>query len=45
MTLQNHLIEGSSSFMSGSSSLYITTLTRLLVVGIVVVEICYYFVT
>ena len=39
MTLQNHVIEGSSNFMSGSSSLYITTLPSLLAIGIIVVDI------
>ena len=37
---QNHMIEGSCNFMSGNSSLYITTLLVLEVIGIVVVYIC-----
>ena len=36
---QNHVIEGSWNFMSGSSSLYIPSLLSLVVVGIVAVEI------
>ena len=32
--LQNHVIERSSNFMSGSSSSYITTLPSLLVIAI-----------
>ena len=39
VTLQNHVIEGSTNFMSGSSSWYITTLPSLVVIGIVVREI------
>ena len=39
VTLQNHVIEGSSNFMSVSSSWYITTLPSLKGIGIVVVEI------
>ena len=39
--LKNHGIEGSSKFMSGSSSSYVTTLLSLVGISIVVVEICY----
>ena len=42
---QNHMIEGSRNFMSGNSSLYITTLLVLEVIGIVVVYICSKFIT
>ena len=45
MTLQYHVIEGSSNFMSRSSSWDIATLSSLLAIGIVIVEICFYFVT
>ena len=38
--LQNDVIEGSSNFMSGSSSWYVTTLPSLVSIGILVVEIC-----
>ena len=38
---QNYMIEGSRNFMSGNSSLYITTLLILEVIGIVVVYICF----
>ena len=41
LTLQNHVIEGSSNPMKVSSSWYITTLPSLVAVGIVVVEICF----
>ena len=45
VTLQIDLVEGSSNFMSGSSSRYITTLPSLVVMGVVVVELyCFYFV-
>ena len=38
VTLQNHVIEGSSNFTSESSSWYVTTLPSLAAIGIVVVE-------
>ena len=38
VTLQYHVIEGSSNFMSGSFLWYITTLPSLVVLGTVVVE-------
>ena len=38
-TSQNHMIEGSNKFMSGSSSWYVTTLPSLIAIGIVLVEI------
>ena len=39
MTTQNQLIEGSSNFMSGSSSWHVTTLPSLETLDIVEVEI------
>ena len=39
VTLQNHVIEGSSNFMSESSSWYVTTLSSLVKIGIKVVQI------
>ena len=36
MTSQKHVIEGSSNFMSGSSSWYVTTLPSLEAIGIVI---------
>ena len=46
VTSKNHVIEGSSNFMVGSSSLYVKTLLDLVVIGIMVVGIsCFYFVT
>ena len=39
MTLQDHMIQGSSNFMSVSSSWYIITLPDLMAIGIVVVDI------
>ena len=39
VTLQNHVIEGSSNFMSESSSWYVTTLPSLVKIGIKVVQI------
>ena len=39
VTSQNHVIEGSCNFMSGSSLLYVTTRPSLLGVGSVVVKI------
>ena len=39
VTLQNYLIEGSSNFMSGNSSWYVTTLPSLVSIGILVLEI------
>ena len=41
VTSKNHGTEGSSKFMSGSSSSYVTTLLSLVGISIVVVEICY----
>ena len=45
MTLQDHVVKGSSDFMEVSSSLYVTTLSPLEAIGILVVEfvICYLF--
>ena len=37
VTLQDHVIKGSCEFMKGSSSLYVTTLSGLLAIGIEVV--------
>ena len=39
VTLQKHVVEGSYTFMSGSSSFHITTVPNLVVIGIVIVEI------
>ena len=39
VALQNHLIEGSCNFMSGSSSFYDTTLSILVIIGILLVQI------
>ena len=39
VTLQDHMIQGSSNFMSVSSSWYIITLPDLMAIGIVVVDI------
>ena len=39
VSLQDHAIKVLSDFMEGSSSLYVTTLLGLVVIGIVVVEI------
>ena len=39
MTSENHLTEGPSDFMNWSSSWYVTTLTSLLAIVIVVVQI------
>ena len=44
-TSQNHVIEGSYNFMSRNSSYYFTTLPTLVAIDIVVVEICFKFVT
>ena len=41
VALQSHVIKGSSNFMSGSSLWYITTLARLVAIGIVLIEICF----
>ena len=41
VTSQKNVIEGSSNFMSGSSSWYVTTLPSLVAISIVVVEICF----
>ena len=45
VTWKKHRIQGSYNFMSGSSSLYVTTLPSLVDIGIVVVEVCFHFVT
>ena len=45
VTSQNHVFEGSCNFLSGSFSWYVTTLPSLVAIGIVVVEICFQFVT
>ena len=39
VTLQNHVIEGSSNFLSGSSFLYMITMPSFVAICIVVVEI------
>ena len=39
VTLQNQVVDGLSDAMSGSTAWYITTLTSLVVIGIVVLEI------
>ena len=39
VTLQNHVIDGSSNFISGSSSWYITTLASLEAIAMLVVKI------
>ena len=41
MTSQDHVIEGSRKFMKDISSLYVTTLSSLVDIDIVVVEICF----
>ena len=41
VTSQNHVIEGSCKFLSGSSSWYVTSLPSLVAMGIVVVDICF----
>ena len=41
VTFQNHVVEGSSNFISESSSRYITTLPSLVTLAIIVVEICF----
>ena len=42
VTSQKHEIEGSSNFMSSSSSWYVTTtLQSLVTIGIIEVEICF----
>ena len=38
MTLQNHVMEGSQNFISGNSSLYVTTLPSLEIIVTVVLE-------
>ena len=43
--LQDQVIKRSCDFMEGSSSLHVTTLPGLVVIGILVVEICFYHVT
>ena len=46
VTSKDHLIEGSCEFRDGSSSQYVTTLTSLVTIDIVIVEIkCAEFVT
>ena len=42
VTSQNYVIEGSCNFMSASSSLYVTTLPNLVAIGIVVVEVYFW---
>ena len=39
VTSQNHVIVGSSNFMSGSSSWYVTIVPKFVAIGIVVVQI------
>ena len=39
MNLQEHLVKGSSDSMKGNSSLNVTNLPDLVVIGIVVVEV------
>ena len=39
MNSENHMIEGSYSFMSGSASLYVTTLQSLVAIDIVEVDV------
>ena len=41
MTSENHVIEVSSIFMSGSSSWYVTTFPSFVAIGTAVVEICF----
>ena len=41
MTLQNHVIDGSSNFINGSSSGYITTLPSLMAIAMLVVKMCF----
>ena len=38
MALRNHMIEGSNNFIKGNSSRYVTTLTSLVAIGKVLVE-------
>ena len=38
VTPQDHMIEGSRNFMSGTALLHVTTLPSLVVIGILVVE-------
>ena len=38
---ENHVIEGSSNFMSESSSCYVTISSSLVSIGIVAVDICF----
>lgn len=42
VTWQNYLIERSSNFKDGSSSCYVPTLPRLVVIVNVVVNICFF---
>ena len=44
VTWKDHVTEGSCDFMGRSYSLYITTLSNWVAIGIVVVEICFEFV-
>ena len=39
MNSENHMIEGSYSFMSGSASMYVTTLQSLVAIDIVEVDV------
>ena len=41
VTSENHMIEGSSIFMSGNSLWYVTTLPIFVAIGAAVVEICF----
>ena len=43
--LTRPLLEGSWEFMSGSSSQYVTTLRSLVTIGIVIMKVCFQFVT
>ena len=40
VTSPNYFFEGLCNFMSGNSSLYVTTMPSLVSIGIVIVEIC-----
>lgn len=45
VALQDYVIKGSSDFMEGSSSLHITTLSHLVAIDILVMEICFLIIT
>ena len=45
VTLHDHLIEESSEFIDGWALWYDTTLISLVTITIVIVKICFYFVT